>query len=39
MEFLLEDLCLYQYGYPLAWSLMEQGQYVPQSSDIQFNCN
>ena len=35
MEFLLEDLRIDQYGYPLARSLMEQGQYVSQSTDIQ----
>ena len=33
MEFLLEDLRIDQYGYPLARSLMAQGQYVSQSTD------
>ena len=35
MEFLLEDLRIDQYGYPLDRSLMAQGQYVSQSTDIQ----
>ncbi len=35
MEFLLEDLRIDKYRYPLARSLMAQGQYVSQSTDIQ----
>jgi len=36
MEFLLEDLRIDQYGYPLARSLMAaQGQYASKSTNIQ----
>jgi len=39
MEFMLEDLRIDQYGYPLVRSLMAQGQLFPNPLIFRFNCN
>jgi len=38
MEFLLEDLCIDQYGYPLVRSLIAQWQLFPNPLIFRFNC-